>query len=132
MYFNCNQNTNTKERRECFDEVSKADNVTVDSPNLTYPQYLDRIKEHMFALSPRGNGLDCHRTWEILMMRRVPTIKREGQLERLYGNMPVIFVDNWSDIYTMNLKKIFKTFSFNNQKYLEFDSCKSKLIICGK
>ena len=127
VYFNCNQNTNAKDRRECYDEASKTDIVSIDQPNLTYPQYLDRIKEHMFVLSPRGNGLDCHRTWEILMMRRVPIIKKEGQLETLYKDMPVLFVDNWSDIYNMNLKEIFKTFSFDNQKYLEFDFWKSKI-----
>ena len=101
--------------------------VTIDYPNLTYVQYLDRIKDHMFVLSPRGNGLDCHRTWEILMMRRVPILKREGQLETLYKNMPVLFVDDWNDIDSIDLEKIFKEFTFDNQEYLYFDFWKKKI-----
>ena len=72
-------------------------------------------------MSPRGNGLDCHRTWEILMMRRVPVIKREGSMERLYNNMPVLFVDEWSDLKLMNLDKIYEEFFFDNQDYLTED-----------
>lgn len=129
VYLNCNQNTNVNERKNCYEESLRMGIVTIDLPNLTYPQYLDKIKEHMFVLSPRGNGLDCHRTWEILMMRRVPILKREGQLETLYRNMPVLFVDNWSDIYKINLKEIFNTLSFDNQEYLEFEFWKNQIII---
>jgi len=81
----------------------------------------------MFVLSPRGNGLDCHRTWEVLMMRRVPILKREGQLEQLYENLPVLFVDDWSDIDSIDLEKVFKEFAFENQEYLYFDFWKKKI-----
>lgn len=134
VYLNCNKNTNIGERQKCYEDCSKMSSiVNIDHPNLTYSQYLDRIKEHMFVLSPRGNGLDCHRTWEILMMRRVPILKREGKLENLYTNMPVVFVDEWSDIHNMNFKKIFKSLSFDNQEYLEIDFWKNKIqLLCSK
>ena len=128
VYLNCNANTNLGERKKCYEESSTMEVVTVDTPNLTYPQYLDRIKQHMFVLSPRGNGLDCHRTWEVLMMRRVPILKKEGQLEKLYKDMPVLFVDKWCDIHTMNLKEIFETFSFEEQNYLEFEYWKNLIL----
>lgn len=127
VYFNCNTGTNIKDRKECLDKVSNISCVNIDQPNLTYSQYLDRIKEHMFVLSPRGNGLDCHRTWEVLMMRRVPILKKEGQLEHLYKNLPVLFVDDWNDIDSIDLEKIFKEFTFDNQEYLYFDFWKKKI-----
>ena len=127
VYFNCNTGTNVEDRKECLNKVSGMSFVNIDQPNLTYPQYLDRIKEHMFVLSPRGNGLDCHRTWEVLMMRRVPILKREGQLEQLYENLPVLFVDDWSDIDSIDLEKVFKEFAFENQEYLYFDFWKKKI-----
>lgn len=131
VYLNCNRNTNLKERQECYDIAHQMSFVTVDDPNLHYIEYLKKIKQHMFVLSPRGNGLDCHRTWEILMMKRVPILKREGKLENLYANMPVVFVDDWSDIHNMNFKKIFKSFSFDNQEYLEIDFWKNKIqLLC--
>jgi hypothetical protein len=95
--------------------------VTVDLPNLTYLEYLRKIKNHKFVLSPRGNGLDCHRTWEILMMKRVPVIKREGELRRLYNNIPVLFVDKWEDLNKLNLETLYTEFSFENQNYLYTD-----------
>ena len=55
------------------------------------------------------------------MMRRVPVIKREGSMERLYNNMPVLFVDEWSDLKLMNLDKIYEEFFFDNQDYLTED-----------
>lgn len=127
VYFNCKISTNITERKNCYDKVSNINFVNIDQPNLTYVQYLDRMKDHMFVLSPRGNGLDCHRTWEVLMMRRVPILKREGQLEHLYENLPVLFVDDWDDIDSIDLEKIFKEFTFENQEYLYFDFWKKRI-----
>jgi len=121
VYLNCNSNTNIKERSECYEFAQSSNLVNVDFPNLTYIEYLRRIKQHKFVLSPRGNGLDCHRTWEVLMMKRVPIIKREGNLEKLYENIPVLFVDSWEDLNKLNLNTLYKEFSFENQNYLYFD-----------
>lgn len=127
VYFNCNLDTNFEERKSCYDKVCNIDYVNIDQSNLTYEQYLNRIKEHKFVLSPRGNGLDCHRTWEILMMRRIPILKKEGQLEELYKDIPVLFVDDWTDIDSIDLEKIFNEFNFENQEYLYFDFWKEKI-----
>lgn len=121
IYLNCNRNTNIKERQNCYDFANQTNFITVDDPNLRYIEYLRRIKEHKFILSPRGNGLDCHRTWEVLFMKRVPVIKREGQLETLYKNMPVLFVDNWEDLNKLDLEAIYDNCSFDQQEYLYFD-----------
>ena len=88
---------------------------------MSYINYLNRIQHHKFILSPNGNGLDCHRTWEILKLQRIPILKRQGQLERLYANMPVLFVDNWNDINQLNLSDIYHNYNFLNQEYLNFN-----------
>ena len=54
-------------------------------------------KEHYFVLSPFGNGLDCHRTWELLFFGAIPIVKTSS-LDRLYVNLPVIIVKKWSEI----------------------------------
>ena len=39
--------------------------LTPESPQkLTAPQFLEAMGRHRFVLSPRGNGVDAHRTWE--------------------------------------------------------------------
>jgi hypothetical protein len=118
VYFNCSLNTNIKERKDCYDFSIKSNYVNIDQPNLLYTDYLKKIQQHKFVLSPRGNGLDCHRTWEVLKLRRIPILKREGQLESLYYKMPVLFVDNWNDLNKINLEEFYKTHSFHNQDYL--------------
>jgi hypothetical protein len=121
IYFNCNQTTNLEARQHCYAFSVDADFVTIDCPTLTYSEYLRQIKRHKFTLSPRGNGLDCHRTWEVLKLKRVPILKREGRLEDLYTGLPVLFVNEWNELYTMNLDEHYESFCFKNQDYLEID-----------
>lgn len=103
VYFNCNEKTNTLERKNCKDICTKFNFVTINIPNLSYKEYLQQIKLHKFTISPEGNGLDCHRTWEILAMKRVPIIKKSGSLERLYKNLPVLLVNDWKDLKNLDL-----------------------------
>lgn len=127
VYLNCNRNTNLLERQNCYEFSSKTNFITTDSPNLDYVSYLRQIKNHKFTLSPRGNGLDCHRTWEILMMKRVPILKREGRLEDLYERLPVLFVDEWEQLNTINLEEIYNSITFEQQDYLQVSYWKNYL-----
>ena len=127
VYLNCNTKTNLNARRECYLKAYKIPFVTCDDPNLTYKEYLRKIKSHKFTLSPRGNGLDCHRTWEILMMDRIPVIKKEGSLERLYKDYPVLFVEDWDELTSLNLDFIYNDLSKkfkDNQTDLSFEKWK--------
>ncbi len=68
-------------------------------PEETWKKYMS----YHFVLSMPGNGMDCHRTWEILFFGCIPIVKR-SPLDPLYHNLPVIIVDDWNDICTANLK----------------------------
>lgn len=127
VYLNCKKCNNFDSRQHCYDVANKLEFITVDQPNLTYQAYLRKIQAHKFVLSPRGNGLDCHRTWEALMLKRVPVIKREGFLEDLYKNIPVLFVDEWTDLNQINLDSVYNEYSFDNQDYLTLNYWKEKL-----
>lgn len=126
-YLNCSIQNGVEARQECYDKSSKMSFVTIDQPNLTYSQYLDRMKDHMFILGPRGNGLDSHRTWETLMLRRVPVLTKKGRLEELYNDLPVLFVDDWNDLNEMNLQEVYESFSFDNQDYLTMEYWEEKI-----
>jgi hypothetical protein len=129
IYFNCNLNTNTHVRTDCLDFAVKSKLVNIDAPNLNYKDYLNRIRQHRFTLSPRGNGLDCHRTWEVLMMKRVPVLKLDGTLQRLYKNLPVLFVNDWTDLNHMNLLELYESYSFEDQNYLFFNYWKNLIFV---
>ncbi len=52
---------------------------------------------YAFVVSPRGNGLDCHRTWESLALGNIVIVKR-SPLDPLYEGLPVVIVSQWSEI----------------------------------
>jgi len=49
-------------------------------------------------ICPRGNAIDCHRNWEVLYMRRVPVMKKHPYLQELYKDLPVLFVNDYSEV----------------------------------
>jgi hypothetical protein len=58
---------------------------------------------YAFVVSPHGNGLDCHRTWESLVLGNIVIVKRSS-LDPLYEGLPVVIVDDWQQITHENLK----------------------------
>ena len=55
------------------------------------------MKEYAYVLSPFGNGMDCHRTWEALLCGCIPIV-RSSVFDELFAGLPVLIVKNWSDI----------------------------------
>ena len=53
--------------------------------------------EYAFVLSPFGNGMDCHRTWEALLCGCIPIV-RSSVFNELFDGLPVLIVDRWEDI----------------------------------
>ncbi|HEY2411100.1 MAG TPA: tetratricopeptide repeat protein [Pirellulaceae bacterium] len=53
--------------------------------------------QHRFVLSPLGNGLDCHRTWEALCLGCIPIV-RSSPLDKLWEGLPVWIINSWSDV----------------------------------
>ena len=61
-----------------------------------------RRGEFAFVLSPPGNGLDCHRTWEALALGHIVLVP-SSSLDRLYSELPVILLHRWDEITPENL-----------------------------
>ena len=53
--------------------------------------------DFLFEISPQGNGLDCYRTWEALLLQTIPIV-RSSTLDPLYDGLPVAIVDSWEDV----------------------------------
>lgn len=99
IYLNCNIKTYKNDRQTAYNYFSNVKWCTVDQyNNVKYLDYINNILDHHFCVSPRGNGLDCHRTWEILYLNRYPIMKKYHGLELLYKDFPVVFIDDWCDI----------------------------------
>lgn len=65
-------NTNPK-RRQIIENVQRQ-NVSIEIRRLTYSAYIDALADSKFVLSPPGNGLDCHRTWEVRIYNTLKAI----------------------------------------------------------
>ena len=66
--------------------------------------------KYAFVISPHGNGLDCHRTWEALCLGCIPIV-RTSPLDALYADLPVYIVNDWSDVTEENLRRVLNDFS---------------------
>ncbi|MCH9612158.1 MAG: hypothetical protein S4CHLAM102_06420 [Chlamydiia bacterium] len=76
--------------------------------------------EYAFSISPPGNGLDCHRTWEDLALGCIVIIK-EMPINHLYEGLPVIVVSDWGEVTEENLKQWLKKWGNvrDNPAYIE-------------
>lgn len=72
------------------------------------------MSSYKYIISPQGNGLDCHRTWEALVLGCIPIVK-SSCLDPLYEGLPVLIVKNWVDI-TSELLENFKPQTYNIEK----------------
>ena len=66
---------------------------------------LAEIQAHKFMLCPEGHGIDCHRNWESLYLRRVPVMKKSPYFARLMEGFPVLFVKDWPNITKLLLEE---------------------------
>jgi hypothetical protein len=64
---------------------------------IPYKEFASNIQKHKMILSPDGNGVDCHRTWETLYLNRVPIVKKSPELN-CFSPLPILFLDNWGQI----------------------------------
>lgn len=74
--------------------------------------------EYAFVVSPFGNGYDCHRTWEALILGCIPIVRSSG-LDSLWEDLPVLVIDDWSEVTMDLLEKTLQEFagrSFQFQK----------------
>jgi hypothetical protein len=106
-----------EDRRSIFEQLVKAD--VVDYRSFMRRSELWRTKgNYAFSISPHGNGLDCHRTWEDLVLGCIVIVKT-SPLDCLYEGLPVVIVQDWSEVTHQNMQKWLIQYgdAFTNQKY---------------
>jgi hypothetical protein len=72
--------------------------------------YLNELASCKFVLSPRGNGIDTHRTWETLYLGSIPIVKTSS-LDPMYEGLPVLIVQNFEDITERFLEEKYEEMS---------------------
>lgn len=95
-YSNWHFDLSRGDRKEC---VSKVDSSICFYEPARIPRFAtwQRSAQFMYVLSPSGYGYDCHRTWETIILGSIPIVKR-SQFSVIYDDLPVLIVDDWSEV----------------------------------
>jgi hypothetical protein len=107
VYMNFSIGTYPGERSLVYNLFASQPFCLVSSPK-DLGSYLTEAASSKFVLSPRGNGLDCHRTWEAFYMGAIPIV-RTSTADQMYEGLPVLLVQDWNEV----------TQEFLEQKYEE-------------
>ena len=109
IYSNFNVYTNMNVRVPLRDFCLKNQNFYVEN-GISYGDFVNQVKSHVATLSPRGNGIECIRTYEVLYLDSIPIVfgdfnEYKAINEKIYKNLPIVFIHNYNDL--------------NNFKYIE-------------
>jgi hypothetical protein len=85
-------------------------------------EYLNKLKDHKFIISPEGNGVDCHRTWEALYLKTIPIVDRSLVTEYFSQFFPMVLVDNWNTFNLEQLEGVYENADWGNSHLLDFDN----------
>jgi hypothetical protein len=102
VYSNFNVHTNPNIRIPLHNFCEMNENYYVDS-GLTYGEFVKKVSSHMATLSPRGNGIECIRTYEVLYLNSVPIVFGDANEyrainEKIYKNLPIVFLSNYNEL----------------------------------
>jgi hypothetical protein len=85
------------ERRRAVAVLRNYDHVDFLSTRISQAEIWRRYGEYPFVISAAGNGLDCHRTWELLYLGAI-VITKTSSLDRLFAGLPVVIVKDWCEV----------------------------------
>jgi hypothetical protein len=117
IYINFSKNNDRfGQRKSALDEIPK-DLMANYTDFIKRTKNWQNITEYSFVLSPFGVGMDCHRTWETLCLGAIPILKAP-YFKKMFEDLPVLIVNEWSEITEDLLKNTIlnftsKTFNYN-------------------
>ena len=135
LCFNCDLKTNIERKRllkiinkrfntfcEKLNYIPYSKTITIPSfadgkivVNITDPKCYDDWTKYKFILSPQGAGVDCHRTWEAIIIGCIPIVK-SSSINDLYKDLPIVVINNWEELSIEFLEKKYKEINENKIK----------------
>ena len=103
LYCNFDTSTNQANRSQLYNQFINQDFAHV-SQRKTFKEYLIDLKSSSYVLSPNGNGIDCHRLWETLLMGSIPVVENSINIS-FYKHLPILIVDEWQQVNEQFLRE---------------------------
>jgi hypothetical protein len=79
-------------------------------------EYLHEMMQYKFVLSPVGNGVDAHRTWEALLAGSIPIVESSVR-DSMYEGLPVLILKSWSDLSLPLLQHAYANLTAAGRRY---------------
>jgi hypothetical protein len=93
-------------------------NNNIKNTKLPPDVFLKEMVNTKFTVSPEGNGVDTHRTWEGIYLKSIPIVEEHEGIMKKYEGLPILYTKDYSEITEDYLAKKYnemmdKTYDFN-------------------
>lgn len=92
------------QRKRVADILKELPHAQLLTNRVSQVEIWEMYASHEFVVSPPGNGIDCHRTWEVLLMGSIPIVLTSC-LDPLFYGLPVIILNDWNELKDGDLIK---------------------------
>jgi hypothetical protein len=121
LYANFSIHTNKVAREPVYTYLKTFKNITLlkcEQGSYVKPihDYLEDLCEHKFIASPRGNGIDCFRTWEALLMGCIPIVQTSS-IDAVYKSLPVVVINKWEEVTPEFLQSEYEKIKYGKYKW---------------
>jgi hypothetical protein len=89
--------------RKIIDKNLKCNGIS--NRKLPPKEFISDIVKSKFVISPEGNGVDTHRSWEAIYFKSIPIIENNADIIFKYRDLPVIFTNDYTEITPEYLEK---------------------------
>ena len=115
---------NTHKNRENVRNILKSKEMSYeDAFGQPFAKYMKSMSDFLFVASPRGNGIDCHRTWEALLMGCVPIVEKHFMYDDY--NLPIIQIDSWEEL-NYDMLETYKNRYLNQELFTDISQLSMK------
>jgi len=117
IFCDAHLHTTSNERLKMYNILKNNNDIIFLEKGVSYKEITNLYNSYQFVLSPEGNGLDCHRTWELFLLGCI-VITKKSSLDEMWikHNLPVVILNEWDEL-NIDLNNKLDTW-FN--KYIQF------------
>jgi hypothetical protein len=111
IFSSFNIDTNITVRKKVLKDLN-CSRFKIKNYFISHNEYLRKLSESYFCISPPGNGYDCHRTWEAIYLGAVPVVLKGYLAEEFIKSLPIIEVESYENFLSKSDKELFRMYHF--------------------
>lgn len=117
IYSDSHNSVSHNDRRIVKDLIKNNRLFELENFRINFAEITKKYNEYNFVISPRGNGIDCHRTWELFLAGAIVILKTSCLDDMfLKNNLPVIILKDWSELNNLTIEDLERYLKENREK----------------